>query len=225
VSVVLIVRDGARHIAEALGSVLSGERPPDEVLVVDGGSTDATVEVARSFAGVRCVPQEGRGIAEAYNQGIAGTTGELVAFISHDDRWTPRKLAVQTAALARRPELGLVVGRARFFLEEGCAPPPGLRPELLRGDHVARIMETLLVRRATLERVGPFDGRLSPADDVDWYARADGLGVPWECVPEVVLEKRVHGSNASMTRENTARLLEVARLAVARRRAGGGGSA
>ena len=71
VSVILVVRNGARFMGEALNSVFLSARKPVEVLVIDGGSTDRTVEIARGFPLTRVVAQEGRGIACAYNQGIA----------------------------------------------------------------------------------------------------------------------------------------------------------
>src|SRR6516164_2475626 len=83
VSVILIVRNGQAFIAEALDSVFQSTIKPAEILVVDGGSTDRTVEIAQSFPLVRLIHQTSTGIAGAYNEGIAPAQAEFTAFISH----------------------------------------------------------------------------------------------------------------------------------------------
>jgi glycosyltransferase involved in cell wall biosynthesis len=219
VSVVMAVRNGERHVAAAIASVRAQTHAPDEILVVDGGSSDRTAEIARSFAGVRCVAQTDRGVANAYNLGIATTTGDFVAFLSHDDLWTPDKLAVQVAHMERHPELQYTTARVRFFLEPGCAIPSGFRPELLDGDHVGTIMETLVARRSVFGVVGPFDPALATAEDVDWFARARDLGVAAAVVPQVLLRKRVHDTNLSITTTTNDRdILAALQRSIARKR-------
>ena len=86
VSVVSAVRNGERYLSEALESVMGQTLPPDEVLVIDDGSTDATADIARS-CGARVMPRRGRGVSDARNTGIAECRGDLIAFIDHDDVW------------------------------------------------------------------------------------------------------------------------------------------
>lgn len=219
VSVVLIVRNGARFLEQALASIRAQSNPGDEVLVVDGGSTDATVAIARAWKEVTLVPQRGIGIAAAYNTGIAAARGAFLAFLSHDDLWLPEKLAVQLQCLRERPEVQYTVARMRYFLEPGCGLPRGFRRELLDRPLPARIMETLVARRELFETVGGFDPRLSIANDVDWFARVQDAGVRGVALPDVLLLKRVHGTNASSdAARNTPELLTVLRRSVARRR-------
>lgn len=222
VSIVIAVRNGERYLPEALASIATQSYRADEVVVVDGrSSTDRTVEIAAA-AGARVVVQTGTGIGDAYNTGIAAAQGELVAFLSHDDRWTPDKLAVQVELLERRVELQFTVAHVRFFLEAGCGLPAGFRPELLEGAHVGRIMETLVARRQVFDRVGPFDVTLPFGEDVDWFARAADLGVEMAVVPQVLLAKRVHDRNISIDAPRSgAILLNVLRRTVARKRAAG----
>jgi glycosyltransferase involved in cell wall biosynthesis len=67
--------NGERFLGEALASVFLSETRPIEILVIDGGSTDRTAEIARGFPLTRVVAQEGTGIARAYNQGITEANG------------------------------------------------------------------------------------------------------------------------------------------------------
>jgi glycosyltransferase involved in cell wall biosynthesis len=219
VSVVLAVRNGERYLAAAIASVLEQTYVPHEILVVDGRSHDRTAEIARSFPAVRCLPQSDLGVANAYNLGIAAATGALVAFLSHDDLWTPDKLQVQVAYMEEHPDVHYTTARVRFFLEPGCAVPPGFRPELLEGDHVGCIMETLVARRPVFDVVGTFDPTLATAEDVDWFARAKDVGVPTAVLPQVLLRKRIHDTNLSITTPtNDRNLLHALQRSIARKR-------
>lgn len=220
VSVIVAVRNGERRLASALASIHAQSRLPTEILVVDGGSTDRTREIARATPGVRLLRQRGRTLADAYNTGVEAARGEFVAFLSHDDEWLPRKLELQLSRLQGPLPADACVGLARFVLEPGDVPPPGFRPELLDGPRPARIMETLLVRRAVLDRVGRFWPTVSPADDLDWFARAQDLGVRVAVVDEVILRKRVHaGSTAHRHPNAVPGMLASLRASVLRKRA------
>lgn len=224
VSVVMAVRDGERFLTEALESVAAQSAPPDEIVVIDGGSRDASPRIAQAFPGVRWQAQRGQGVADAYNQGIAAARSPLLAFLSCDDRWLPEKLALQRACLAASAELQYCVGRLRYFLEPGCALPRDFRPALLQGEHVGFVMETLLARREVFDRVGGFRTDLATAEDVDWFARSRDLGVPCAVVPALLLSKRVHDRNLSLDAEaNNRNLLQALRASLHRKREGGSG--
>ncbi len=222
VSLVVAVRNGEDFIAEALESATRGPCVPAEILVVDGHSRDNTRAIAESFPRVRSVVQRGNGISDAYNQGIREARCDLIAFLSHDDKWAPDKLATQLRHLRESPTTDAVVGRARHFLQPGHALPAGFRPELLRQDVDAFIMETLLAPRSTFDRVGPFDTTLHTAHDVDWFSRARDMGLRIDVVASALVHKRVHGANSSLSaQDNTAQLMRVAHAAIRRKRDGG----
>jgi len=218
-SVILVVRNGEQFIASALESVVDQSYAPKEILVIDGQSNDGTTDIARGFPEVRVIPQIGHGIPDAYNLGIGCARGEFVAFISHDDIWSQGKLAQQIQFLREHPWIECVTGRVKFFIEPGCPLPYGFRKELLDGDHVGHIMETLVARKTVFERVGLFDCSLTTAEDVDWFNRAHQMGIATAVTPAVVLHKRIHGRNSSLNvTENDANLLRVVRHSVARKR-------
>ena len=196
ISVIMIVRNGERHIAEALASIRLSKVTPLEVLVLDGGSTDRTREIAGAFEEVTVVPQASIGIANAYNEAIGRARGDVLAFLSADDRWLPRKLDRHLEALAPRPDLLATVSLVEHFLDGDA--PANFRLDLLARAVPGFLMEALVARRAAFERVGPFDASFSTAEDTDWFARARDLGVEIELIPEVLVEKRVHGTNSSL---------------------------
>ena len=224
VGVILIVRNGERFLADALASVVSQTYQPAEVVVVDGHSTDRTVEIARSYPNVTVIEQSGSGIANAYNQGIAHSRCALLAFISHDDEWLPQKLERQVNALVARPDALLSFTHVQHVLV-GDAPPPGFRASLLEKAVPGFIMETLLVRREAFSRIGMFDPSFAVAEDTDWFARARDAGLPTVVLPETLVRKRVHDTNASISdRGINELLLKALRQSIERKRSAGGAS-
>jgi glycosyltransferase involved in cell wall biosynthesis len=217
ISVVAIVRNGETYLGEALRSVFSSTYPVHEVLVVDGGSRDRTAEIAAG-AGARVLPQRSTGIAAAYNEGIAATSGDCVAFISHDDLWDPTKLEKQAAFLAQNPMVQICVCNVQHVLEVRT-PPPGFREELLHHPVPGLIMEALVARRRAFDLVGPFDPAFSVGNDTDWFARARDRGLAIAVLPETLVIKRVHANNTSLQPEGfSQQLLDVVRASVARKR-------
>ena len=221
ISVLIGVYDGESYIGEAIESVLAQDYAPIELIVVDDGSTDGSAEVARGFPGVRVVQQENAGNGAARNRAVEEASGELYAFLDADDRFTPRKLTLQKAALDADPQLDMVFGKAQEFLspeldEETRARlrPPAAEPMPWTAPNL------MLIRRESFHRVGPFATDVRVGVTVDWFARAAEAGLRYSILPEVVLERRLHTQNNGL-RESASRTqyLEVIRRAMERRRA------
>ena len=106
ISVVIPVFNGERFLAEAIESVAAQTLPPEEIIIVDDGSTDASPAIAGSFSKVRLIRQPNTGGAAARNAGIGAARSDLVAFLDQDDLWAPRKLELQAAHVTASPELG-----------------------------------------------------------------------------------------------------------------------
>jgi glycosyltransferase involved in cell wall biosynthesis len=218
ISVIVAVKNGERYLGRCLQSIENQSHPFDEIILVDGRSNDRTVEIARTFPKVTIVNQTGHGIADAYNCGISAATGDLIAFLSHDDEWTSDALAVRLRYLEDHPETAFVRALAQSRLEPGHTPPPGFRLELLDGPH-GGAMETLLARREVFTTVGLFDTRFSSAEDLDWFARAKDLGVTSATVERSIVHKSVHDSNLSLTDPGGSRaMLTLLRESIRRKR-------
>lgn len=218
VSVIVAVKNGGRFLASALRSVMNQDYRPFEIIVVDGHSVDDTAQIAKSFAGVRLVPQEKSGVADAYNLGIQAANGEFVAFLSHDDIWTTDKLSVQVSYLVSHLEIQYTIAHLKFFMEPDMPAPSGFRSEWLVGQHVGRIMETLVARRTLFETLGGFDPSLTTSEDVDWFARAKDSNVPMAIMSDVLLHKRIHDANISLVPANSSNLMVALKRSVERQR-------
>ena len=220
VSIVVPTLNSARYLREVLDGVVAQTYGRWELVVVDGGSTDATREIAAGYPRTRVLRQRGVGIADAWNEGIEAARGELIGFLDSDDVWEPRKLALQVAALEADAGVECVISFGRFVLEPGLPPPPGFKPQLLESSHPMPLPTALVARRSVFDRIGVFDPRWLVGSDVDWFARLRDAGVRLEVVPEVLLSKRMHDANTS-TRAGTVvnrELLEVLRESVRRKR-------
>jgi len=201
ITAIIVVRNGERFLADALHSIAAQHRQPDEIIVVDGQSTDRTAEIAQATPGVRYILQPDLGIANARNLALSAAAGDFVAFLDADDLWTPDKLQVQLAFMQANPHLMYTTTLLRLFYDPGTPPRPGFREEGFDQGIEGRFPGTMLARRAVFGRVGPFDPAFRVAFEVDWFARAQDAGVPSAVVEEILLHKRIHAANNAIQRE------------------------
>ena len=182
VSAIVPVLDAAAHVSVALESILAQTHPVDEIVAIDGGSTDGTLDVVGSFPGVRIVSQADDGLPAARNLGLDLTSGAVVAFLDADDRWEPTKTAVQLAALASAPGTDVVAGHMQRFRL-------GDEPVHLGAPAAALTPSGVLVRRSVFGVVGGFDEQFRIAADTDWFMRVRDARLICSVLPDLVLRK------------------------------------
>jgi len=186
----------ARYIAAALESALAQVPPPARIIVIDDGSTDGSADVIRGHGGpIECYRQPNGGISAARNAGIARARAPYLAFLDADDVWAPGGLAVRLAHLEARPESDGVFAALSQFLSPELADRLAGRMRLDPEPSVARFAGTFLVRRASFERVGPFDESLKVGEMIEWLSRAEAAGLRIETIDAVVLQRRIHDAN------------------------------
>jgi glycosyltransferase involved in cell wall biosynthesis len=205
VSVVVASYNGERFLAETLESVFAQDYDPFEVVFVDDGSSDGTAEIARSFP-LRYLYQENRGLPAARNAGVALATGELIAFVDDDDLWPRTKLAVQTEYLADHEDVGCVLGRNEWIVEDGVEPPKLERDPIFHELGGIQLV-SMMIRRRAFDEIGGFDPSYRYAEDRDLFVRLREHGIEIAVLPDLVLYKRLHGSNMTMNRPESHPLL------------------
>jgi glycosyltransferase involved in cell wall biosynthesis len=178
VSVVIPTYNRSASLRRALGSVYAQTLSPDEVIVVDDGSTDDTPAwVESDYSGVKYLRQPHSGVSAARNRGIAAATGEWIAFLDSDDEWQPEKLERQMAALSEEPEYHLCHTN-EVWIRRGRRVNEGKRHEKSGGWIFQRCLQlcvvspsAVVVRRALLEKLGGFDESFPVCEDYDLWLR------------------------------------------------------
>lgn len=220
VSVVLPVYNGERFIRSAVASLMVQTRRPDQLIVVDDGSTDATpdllpVVVKELPWDVRLLRTENNGPAAARNAGIAGSTGDVVAFLDVDDLWLPDFLHNQLQHLDRNPALDYVVAGGNIEEEAGSRSPRQVQ-QIQRwraardGNHLF-VLGAGVFRRDVFRCIGLLSPELRFGEDIDFYLRLqEAPDVRGALAPEIGFVYRLHGSN--MTLETAAAQLAITRV-------------
>lgn len=178
VSVIISTYNRRRLLERALASVYRQTRMPDEILVVDDGSTDDTsVKIPKRFPDVRYIRQENRGVSAARNRGVRESTGNWLAFLDSDDEWLPRKLARQIEALHSRPDL-MLCHTNEIWIRRGRRVNPMKKHEKFGGRIFRECLplciispSSALLHRSLLEEVGLFDESLPVCEDYDLWLR------------------------------------------------------
>jgi glycosyltransferase involved in cell wall biosynthesis len=129
ISVVVSLYNKAAYVAQAVRSVLASHHAPDEVIVVDDGSTDSGPARVRAIGDprVRLVSQPNRGVSAARNRGIDEARGEYIAFLDADDYWTPQYLRAIVELIARFPGCGIYGTHFYYFRDDGSRVFPRLK--------------------------------------------------------------------------------------------------
>jgi glycosyltransferase involved in cell wall biosynthesis len=196
VSVIIPVYNGERFLAEAIQSVLDQTLPPDEIIVVDDGSTDASAEIARSFGPpVRVLTQANLGPAAARNLGVENASGDLLAFLDAADLWTLEKLARQVEVLRDAPACEVVLGRVENFISPEMDTDQRMRLARAATQTGEIHVGALLIHRSAFLRVGWFDTRWRQSDFVEWWGRSTQADLTYTGLSELVLRRRLHTDN------------------------------
>lgn len=200
VTVVIPAYNRSQALRPTIDSVLAQTFTDWELLVVDDGSTDDTGDVVRSCTDprIRYLRQANAGHSAARNLGLEHARGELLAFLDHDDRWLPEKLARQVQYLDRHPEVVLVYAEWEAVDEDSVYQGPGKKvvvegeawKELLTEHNFVHSMSLPLLRTEQVRRVGGFRAEMDICDDLDLFLRLARLG-PFGFVPEVLLQYNV----------------------------------
>ena len=213
VSVVTPSYNQAQFLEETIVSVLEQDYPELEYVVVDDGSTDGSLELARRYESRlhRLIAQENAGQVAAINHGFRHTDGELMAYLNSDDTFLPGAVSEMAAALEADPALVMVYGDALYtdadsnqtgYLASRLWDPPLM---VRRCDnHV--VQPSSMWRRSAWEQAGPFDERGYYFFDFELYLRLSVLGPvkrverPWSTYREHPASKTV-GDQAGKARD------------------------
>lgn len=214
VSVIIPAYNAAGLVGEAIESVLTQTCRPQEIIVVDDGSTDDTRSVVTQFDSVLYIQQSNQGAAEARNVGALRATSPFICFLDADDIWPADRIERQLPHLATDPTIDLVSGAMVQFRRAASG-------EIIRLSNPApsNLPSVVLMRSEAFRRVGPFSSAWAVGETIEWVSRAVDAGLRWQSIGDVVLLRRVHERNLGKTVEAPSReYLHMVRAVMMRRR-------
>lgn len=195
ISIITAVYNGMPTVARTIQSVLDQGYSSIEYIVIDGGSTDGTLDVVKGFENdlAYWVSETDAGIADAFNKGVARATGGLIALLNADDWYEPGVLARVISLHEKNPD-AVIHGDMRLV---------GVCQDL--GGYIRRANPSktwfamtlnhpaMFVPKHVYDTVGLFDKSFRYAMDYDWVRRAEALGVEFVYVPEVFTNVSLQG--------------------------------
>ena len=197
VSVIIPTYNRAAWVQEAAASVLAQTFRDYELLVVDDGSTDATLEALVSLGGrLKVLRQEQRlGVSAARNLGAAAAWGDWLAFLDSDDLWLPDKLARQVDYLRSHPHL-VICQTEEIWIRNGVRVNPPQTHRKAGGDIFLQSLQrcsvspsAVMLHRRLFTALGGFDETLPAAEDYDLWLRT-AWRYPVGLAPEPLVIKR-----------------------------------
>lgn len=188
VSVIIPAFQAENHIVQAIESVLCQTYTPQEIIVVDDGSTDNTGSAVKRYGDkVIYIYQNNSGPASARNSAIHAAKSTWVAFLDSDDIWTPNKLELQFRLLKRNTHLQWAVSNFYYFnpaknLQEVAIHAQHIRKQLINGAYLANLfdamndymefaLDTYIIKRSVFEKAGLFREELRYSEDTDLFWR------------------------------------------------------
>jgi len=203
-AIVITTYNHARYLAEALDSCVQQTLCPDEIIVVDDGSTDDPASVVGRYKDVRLIRQENRGLAAARNSGLAATNAMYVTFLDADDRLLPEALEIGLAKLRGDSEAALVYGAHRLIGANGepasgkFYTPVSDDPyiQLIRAGNFIAMHAAVLFDREKLASAGGYNEDFRSCEDYELLLRIARFHRVISH-DRIVAEYRMHGDNMS----------------------------
>ena len=205
ISIIIPCYNGEKYVAETITSVLEQTYENFELIVVNDGSKDKSLEIIKQFTSdnrVTIINQANQGVTKSRNNGYAVSKGEYICFLDADDVWAPERLQIHVDYLAEHLDVGLVhndiqmvdqntvltgqidKGKEGWILDElllwdgCCIPTPS----------------SITVRRKAIEEAGEFDAFFSTAGDQEFYFRI-AKHFKIGRIPQFLTKYRIHDNN------------------------------
>jgi glycosyltransferase involved in cell wall biosynthesis len=206
VSIITPTFNMANYLPETIESVLAQDYPNIEYIVVDGGSTDGSLETLESYRSrFRYFSEPDRGPSDAAAKGFAQARGEIFAWLNADDTYLPGAVTKGVEYLEAHPDADVVYGEGWWIDEKGARigryPTLQFDPKTLERE--CFICQPSSFIRADAYRRCPLDPAITQAFDYDLWIRMAKAGIRFQTMPDYLANSRMHaGAKTLREREN-----------------------
>lgn len=194
VSIITVVYNGVKTLEETINSVLKQTYPNIEYIIIDGGSSDKSIDIIKSYAEhiTHWVSEKDNGIYDAMNKGIKASTGDLIGIINSDDWYEPNAVENVVKAYAANPGIDVFHGLLRFVDSQGNF-------KSIAGHHISFISSgmiehpTCFISTKLYKQIGLFDTQYKAAADYDFINRAVKHKANFLFIDAIIANFRVGG--------------------------------
>ena len=221
ISIILPVYNTEKYLANAIESIFAQTSSNIELICVNDGSTDRSLEILKSFGDrLRVIDlKQNVGIAGARNAGIARARGEFFAFMDADDLWEPNKLETQLEQFKKNPTLDISFAHMHCFLSSELPDEVKQLRECPPNPMPGYVAATMLIKSSAFHRVGLFHPAWRVGEFIDWFEQAKAKGLTYELLDDVFLKRRIHATNTGVTdRASRMDYVKIVRAALERKR-------
>lgn len=206
ISCIIPIYNCAAYIAEAIESVLNQSMHVDQLIIVDDGSEDDTPRIVEQYQDrLQYIRKAHTGVVETLNAGLLAARGNFITFLDADDHWHVDKTRMQYSYLMEHPSIDICFS----LIQEYVSPelPEDVRSRLLfRQEPLRGVGKTsAMIRNGCFEIVGPFSPDAQMGNFLEWYLRAQELGIQQHMLEEILAYRRVHLSNFTRTERSQLR--------------------
>ena len=208
VSIITPSFNQARYIEATIQSVLGQDYPRIEYIIVDGGSTDGTVDIIKKYENKIAWwgSEKDKGQTDAINKGFARANGEILAWVNSDDTYEPGAVSAAVKYLQEHPEVGMVYADCNFVNEDGRVIGKFSSAQtdyrLLRQGYVHIPQQTMFFRTGLWKQVGPLDPSFYFAMDYDLWTRIAARAELKYLPGEVWANFRLHTSGKTIAADD-----------------------
>jgi glycosyltransferase involved in cell wall biosynthesis len=215
ISIITACLNRKEFIGTAIESVLAQNYPEFEHWIIDGGSSDGTLEALKRYPHLNVLSEPDRGVYDAWNKGIDRASGDVVSILNSDDVYAAGALHSCARILKDSPSVPVVSGGCQIFRmsKRGTAvemhryqDPKRYRLSLRNATVGLPIINSRFFRRSFFDKVGRFDLAYSVASDRDFLIRAALCGIQDVCTPEIVYHYCWHPGSLTMNAGNRSML-------------------
>ena len=197
ISVVTPVLNGVSSLSNTLQSVLLQGYPNLEIIVIDGGSTDGTLDIINEFSSKITYWETGLdvGITDAFNRGIQQASGELIAILNSDDIWEHNALQNVLEACTKHPDADIYYGQVQYS-DTTTMNTYIRKPDIKRMKQRMYLFHpAMFVRRSAYDQIGLYSSEYKLAMDSEWVHRAIEKRLNFQEVKAVLATMNLGGTS------------------------------